>query len=150
MHYSNCNPQIDVIWCLVDRFVITRLRDSASRHIILSVRRKLPRIEARVATFVRARMRACSARLHTRCTAPWPSGVIHSQRPCRRSPSTFIMCALARSCLRARTPLITFLHRNCREKERRAGGTAAWGRGYRRPSGGRRREREIHTHGRSI
>lgn len=71
MHYSNCNsqPVQRHTVCLVDRFVITRLGNSASRHIILPVRRKLPRIEAHVATLIRARVRACSARLHTRCTA---------------------------------------------------------------------------------
>jgi hypothetical protein len=77
-------------------------------HYLFPEKRELPRgggarSRADRSSSSSSSRKACM-RLHARCTAPWPSGVIHSQRPPpppppprHQSPSTFIMCALARA-----------------------------------------------------
>lgn len=122
---------------LIRRFVIIKRHNSITTHH-LSVRRKPSRREARALVQAQAHVRACSAHAARDCThvahrAPWPSGVIHSQRPCRRSPSTFIMCA------RSRTHAFNYIFASQQPRERETG------RGYAMGTGRPLEEEKRHT-----
>lgn len=130
-----------------DRFVIAGL--AHPRHTILSVRRKLPRVEA---TFVRARVRACSARLHTRCTA-----VAFGRHSLAAAVPPFAIhfhYVRARALVLARAHAFNYIFASQLPRERKTGREyrgGDGGRGYlRRPEvRGREgeREREMHAHG---
>lgn len=99
----------------------------------LSVRRKLSRRGACVDAGCAYATRDC-----THVASPWPSGVIHLQRPCRRSPSTFIMCALALALARARAFNYIFASQLPRERKT--------GRAERRRRRRRRKKKKRGTH----
>jgi len=108
-------------------------------RIIFSPRRELPRGQRcaqRSRSLELELAQSDCMRLHARCTAPWPSGVIHSQRPPRRqSPSTFIMCALARA--RACARVFNYIFASQLPGERTTGVPPAEGRRRRGDAHGR-------------
>jgi len=134
-------------------------------HYLFPEKRELPRgggarSRADRSSSSSSSRKACM-RLHARCTAPWPSGVIHSQRPPpppppprHQSPSTFIMCALARARACARVFNYIFASQLPGERTGREG-NAARGRSRRGEGeggggrGGRRRRGGGEAHGRS-